>query len=129
MVAKILEFEGDQNIKKGITGAVLLSGLYDLSTMKKSYLNQSLRLSEEDVNKFSPIYGHIKKLPETILAVGENETEEFIRQSRGYSTRLGMHGHSHEFLLLENKNHYTVARMLSNRDNILMEKIHTMCRL
>jgi len=123
LAAKILEYEWDQQIRHGISGVVLLSGLYDLTTMRQSYLNKSLRLSEEDVEVLSPMFGHVENFPHALIAVGENETDEFIRQSKDYAKKVEAANLSYEFMLLKNKNHYTVARMLSRRNNGLTKKI------
>ena len=129
LVAKILEAAQDPEIgwdtelQQAIYGAVLLSGLYDLTKMRQSYLNESLHLSEEDVQTLSPIFGRIHDFPHAIVAVGEHETVEFIQQSRDYAHKLEEADSSQEFLLLKNKNHYSVSRMLSRRNNPLIEKI------
>ncbi|MDA8020906.1 MAG: alpha/beta hydrolase [Thermoanaerobaculia bacterium] len=128
LVAKILEHPWNQQARSAISGAVLLSGLYDLSPMRQSYLNRSLQLSTDDVKELSPIFGQLEELPPTLVAVGEDETEEFIRQSRNYSDKLEALRKPHEFLLLRGLNHYTVARLLSSKRTILVRKILGMCR-
>ena len=127
LVAKILEFNWRQEVRQSISGAVLLSGLYDLTKMKHSYLNTSLKLSDEDVTTLSPIFADISDFPHSIIAVGEDETEEFIEQSRKYSSKLADSKKSHEYLFLEDKNHYSVSRLLSNKNNQLMKRILSMC--
>ena len=127
LVAKILEFDWEQKVRQSIAGAALLSGLYDLSKLKQSYLNESLQLSDDDVTNLSPIFGHISDFPHAIVAVGEDETEEFIEQSKRYSKKLQDAKSSHEYMLLENKNHYTILRMLRSRNNDLVKRILGMC--
>lgn len=123
LVAKILEFDWEQEMRQSISGVALLSGLYDLTKMKQSYLNTSLKLTDEDVVNLSPIYGDISNFPHGIIAVGEDETEEFIKQSLLYSKKLQSANKSHEYLCLKKKNHYTVSRLLSSRDSHLVKKI------
>ncbi|WP_444931059.1 alpha/beta hydrolase [Microbulbifer sp. SSSA002] len=127
LVAKILTFEWAPEIRQSINGAIMLSGLYDLTKMRLSFLNESLHLSEDDVASLSPIFGNIQCLPKAIVAVGEDETEEFIDQSKRYAGKLQEANSPYEYLLLKDKNHYTVSRMLSNRNNDLMRKILDIC--
>ena len=119
LVAKILEHNWDNKIRESISGTALLSGLFDLGPMQKSYLNESLNLSNDDITQLSPIHQQAKDFPKTLIAVGDDETDEFIKQSKDYSDKL----QAHEFMLLKNKNHYTVSRLLGRRENLLMDKI------
>ncbi|AWF81447.1 hypothetical protein BTJ40_11800 [Microbulbifer sp. A4B17] len=127
LVAKILEFEWPPEVRESINGAIMLSGLYDLTKMRRSYLNESLHLSEDDVANLSPILRDIRCFPKTIVAVGEYETEEFIDQSKRYCRKLRDIDSSYEYILLENKNHYTVSRMLGNRNNDLTNRVLDIC--
>lgn len=127
LAAKILEFDWKPEIRNSISGAALLSGIYDLTKVKQSYLNESLKLSDDDVMNLSPIFGNISGFPHAIVAVGEDETEEFIEQSQRYADKLADSKSSSEYILLDGKNHYTVSRMLSNSNNRLMQKILGMC--
>lgn len=127
LVAKILECQWDDEARKAIRGAIMLSGLYDLLPVRQSYLNRTLQLSEEDARMLSPMFGKTRVCPPTMVAVGEGETQEFIDQSQRYSDKLNAEGHAHRFVLLRRKNHYTVARLLSGRRNGLMREILGMC--
>lgn len=123
LVAKILQQSWPAEISQSITGAVMLSGLYDLGPMRASFLNQSLNLSEGDVESLSPVYTNTVTAVPGIIAVGEKETDEFIRQSRDFYHKMKGEGHSFDYLLLDNKNHYTVSRQLSHVGNPLMQRI------
>ena len=123
LCAKILEYDYSKEIKESIIGVALLSGIYDLTKIEESYLNEDLHLLKNDVKELSPLFNKIKKAPYTIIAVGDKETEEFIKQSKMYIKKLKQENVLSEFMLLKDKNHYTVSRMLSNTKNLLMEKI------
>ena len=125
LAVKILEYDWSQQIRKSISGVALLSGLYDLTKMKQSYLNTSVKLSNDDVTSLSPMFSDINDFPHAIVAVGDDETDEFIQQSKDYAEKLKVAKSSHEFMLLKSKNHYTVSRMLSDKNNDLFKKILT----
>lgn len=123
LVAKILE-EDQGGIKNArITSALLLSGLFDLTTIRQSYLNDVLDLSIEDVETLSPIRFPLAQQPRILIAVGKHETEEFIRQSSAYSEKLREAGIDHSYHEVRGVNHYTMARMLSKRGNAISDWI------
>ena len=128
LAAKIVQHNWQQDVRQSIKGAVLLSGLYDLAQMKQSYLNAFLKLTDEDVLSLSPIHDDVSQFPKTIIAVGDNETDEFIRQSFAFSEKLHDLDKPHQYTLLKNKNHYTVSRLLSRKNNDLMNNIISMCQ-
>ena len=125
LTAKILAHDWPQEIKQSIKGAVMLSGLYDLKQMQQSFLNKVLNLSDQEVAELSPMLetGVFNFVPHIIMAVGNDETDEFIRQTQVYSKKLNKEGCSLECMFLESKNHYTVSRLLSYSNNELMVKI------
>ena len=123
LTAKILAYNWPQKIRASIKGAVLLSGLYDLTQMRQSFLNQVLNLSNHDVVSLSPMFESIGIVPEILLAVGDDETNEFIRQSKAYGSKLTNQGCCVDTMILKEKNHYTVSRLLNHNDNELMKKI------
>ena len=128
LTAKILAHDWPQEIKQSIKGAVMLSGLYDLKQMQQSFLNKVLNLSDQEVAELSPILetGVFNFVPHIIMAVGNDETNEFIRQTQVYSEKLKKENCRLDCLFLEGKNHYTVSRLLSHKENSLMEKIFTL---
>jgi arylformamidase len=63
-----------------IAGVTLLSGVYDLAPLLGSYVNDALALTEADVRRNSPLGRLPSRLPPTVIARGEIETDEFVRQ-------------------------------------------------
>lgn len=65
---------------------LLLGGLYDLRPMARTSHQETLRFTEDEVQQCSPLLslcGEVgRTLPATLVAVGAQESSEFIRQSR-----------------------------------------------
>ena len=120
LAAKILE-QGDGAEYPAVRRALLLSGLYDLAPMRRSYLNEILALGAEDVATLSPVNFTLRQRPEILIAVGEDETDEFVRQSTTYSGKLRDDGVDHRCLVLPGINHYTMARLLAKRGNVISD--------
>ncbi len=119
LVAKILEHDWPAEDGRAITRAALLSGLYDLGPMKASYLNEDLQLTDADVAALSPVKRSIRQTPELLVAVGETETAEFLRQSRSYAEKLRQDGVAHELVVLPRANHYSMSRTLATGGNVV----------
>lgn len=121
LVAKILEHDWPAEDGNAITRAALLSGLYDLGPMKASYLNKDLQLTDADVSALSPIKQSLRQTPEILIAVGETETAEFLRQSRSYAEKLKHDGVAHKLMVSPRANHYSMSRRLATSGNAVAE--------
>lgn len=117
LVAKILEEDWSGLGGGGIEKAVLLSGLYDLEPMKRSYLNRDLNLTDLEVSNLSPQNRLPVETPKMLIAVGEAETEQFVHQSERYARRLGQVDIENELLVLPGIHHYSMSRLLAKRGN------------
>ncbi|MFR0356691.1 alpha/beta hydrolase [Streptomyces sediminimaris] len=63
-----------------LAGVTLLSGIYDLEPVSRSYVNEALRLDADAVRRSSPPELLPDELPPVVLARGGVETEEYVRQ-------------------------------------------------
>ena len=127
LAAKILERETRAEEHGGghVEKALLLSGLYDLEPLKRSYLDRDLRLTRDEVETLSPIACSLGQTPEILIAVGEEETEEFVRQSVDYAAKLRSDGVENDLLILPGLHHYSMARTLAQTENAVIERIRS----
>jgi len=67
--------------------AILVSGIFDLEPIMKTSINNSTRLDAESSYRLSPI-NFVSKAKDTPLVIiwGDNETDEFKRQSRDFAS-------------------------------------------
>ena len=73
---------------EAVAGAVLLSGIYDLAPIAGSFLQETLRLAPEEVERFSPLRRGWRA-GRTLVAVGAEETAFFRDQARTYAAAAG----------------------------------------
>ena len=68
-------------------GAILVSGLFDLEPIIFTSVNDAVKLNPSSARRLSPIH-LVTDAPDTPILViwGENETDEFKRQSREFAT-------------------------------------------
>ena len=111
LVAMLLatDWEGEYGLPGDIIkSATAISGLYDLAPFPYTFLQPQLQLGYDQILKNSPIL-HIPDAPPPLLvAYGENETDEFKRQSEEFLDAWRANGLEGEILILQNKNHYEV---------------------
>ena len=124
LAAKILESEWiGEHAACRIEKAILLSGLYDLGPMKRSYLDRDLRLTGSEVETLSPMSRSLRQTPEILIAVGEGETEEFVRQSVEYAAKLRHDGVENDLVVMPGLHHYSMARTLAQSVNVVIDRI------
>jgi arylformamidase len=104
---------------RAISGAILLSGIYDLEPLIPTYINAPLHLSAADAERLSPMGLPLGLPMPTIVAWGENETGEFKRQSRNYASRLQAAGFPVTTFEAAGCNHFDIVFGLANRESEL----------
>src|SRR5277367_2205290 len=113
-----------------VAGAVLLSGIYDLEPLMGTYIDAPLHLTDADVAALSPLRLKAGRPVRTIVAWGENETDEFKRQSRQFAPALAGSGFPVSTFELAGTNHFDIVFAMVNRESVLgqatIELIHGM---
>jgi arylformamidase len=111
-----------------VAGGVLLSGIFDLEPLKGTYIDEALHLSDADVATLSPLRVKMGRPVRTIVAWGDNETNEFKRQSRAFASALVRSGFPVSAFELAGTNHFDIVFGLANRGSVLgkatIEMIH-----
>jgi arylformamidase len=88
-----------------VKGGLAISGIYDLEPMRLCYVNDRLRLDEDEARRNSP--GATDK-PISIV-YGADELPELCRQSEEYAARLGG-----KAAALPRRNHFTILEELAS---------------
>ncbi|OUW15682.1 MAG: hypothetical protein CBD18_08410 [Opitutales bacterium TMED158] len=101
-----------------------LSGLFDLSPIRQSFLNAALQLSEPDARAFSPLRQPIPILPFPLhFAVGSSETNAFIEQSKSMRERAQGQGNESAFELAQGLNHFEIVYDFGLEGGLLNKKL------
>jgi acetyl esterase/lipase len=88
-----------------VKGGLAISGIYDLEPMRLSYINDNLRLDEEEARRNSP--GPTDK--PLFIVYGADELPELCRQSEEYARSSNQKAHP-----LPRRNHFTVLEELAS---------------
>jgi arylformamidase len=98
-----------------LTGAVCISGVFDLEPLLGTYINDALGLNERDVVVLSPMRQMRRDgLCRMVICVGENESAEFHRQSRDYTRALHETGADVSCVTLTARHHFDAPLDLGN---------------
>jgi hypothetical protein len=103
-----------------VKGGLAISGIFDLEPMRLSYINDKLRLDEEEARRNSPMYLPIinKSL---FIAYGGDELPELRRQSEDYAKLLKQRANP-----LPRRNHFTVLEELASPHGALTALTRTL---
>jgi len=102
-----------------IASAILVSGLYDLTKLVRTSINEALQLDMAAARRLSPLAAVPRSRPPTILAVGEDEGAGFRAQCDALAGCW-----SPEFAILNKRildrcNHLSALEALADRDHPL----------
>lgn len=110
-----------------VTRAFALSGLYDLEPLVALDINDDLRLTPEDARKASPIRWPAPRPGlKFVAAVGGDETDVFIEQSRNLSQVWNAAGIETEFLEVPGCNHFSIVDAIATEGSMLFERLVAM---
>jgi arylformamidase len=111
-----------------VAGGALLSGIYDIEPLMGTYFDAALQLTAADSATLSPVRSKLGRPVKTIVAWGDNETNEFKRQSRAFAAALVRSGFPVSAFEVAGANHFDIVFGLANRQTLLgkatIEMIH-----
>ena len=91
-----------------ITGAVLLSGVYDLRPLLHTTVNDPLQLTQDEATGLSPQLQAVSPIAQVVVAWGEHETNSFKDQSHNYAEHLTAGGCNVAQIEVEERDHFDV---------------------
>ncbi|RKT89081.1 arylformamidase [Saccharopolyspora antimicrobica] len=92
-----------------LASACLISGTYDLEPLRHSYVNDALGLDEQRARALSPLHELPCRVRRLVLARGERETGEYIRQHQLFSAAARRAGHQVTDVVVAGTNHFDVV--------------------
>ncbi len=102
-----------------LAGAALISGIYDLSPLRHSYLQPQIRLDDGIVARSSPLFAVRPSATPLLVTWGGDESAEFTRQSTAFHEAWRAAGNASELLPLAGAHHFSVLGGFADRTNVL----------
>jgi arylformamidase len=110
-----------ENAIKGVTA---ISGIFDLKPVTRSFQDDSLHLTAAEVAEFSPLNRVYDLAAPLIVTLGNDETEEFHRQSELFVRHCHQDRFPVSLLKVPSTNHITVlSEALAEPDNVLNQAV------
>ncbi|KAG8238716.1 hypothetical protein J437_LFUL015273 [Ladona fulva] len=100
-----------------LKGLVLISGVYDLTPLINTYVNDPLGMTREDAEEYSPSLWNesiITQNVQVIIAVGQHDSPEFQRQSKEFYDKLVFKGNVAEYFLIPDVDHFDIVEKLND---------------
>lgn len=107
----------------GLAGAVLLSGLFDITPLVNTHINAWMNLIPEDARRNSPLFALPEDGPPLIISYGSNETETFKQQSRDFLAAWKAKGLTGEYVDMPDTNHFDLVLHLNRPESPLVQKL------
>lgn len=101
------------------SGSVLISGIYDLRPLVRTYVNEALRLDVGRAGQLSPMLRAVRSPVDTIVCWGEHETSAFKWQSTGYAEYLERAATRVSTYEVASKNHFDILFDLTSPETRL----------
>jgi len=106
-----------------VKGGCSISGVYDLEPVRLSYHQAVLNLNPEMARRLTPLGDLPKRAGPMILAVGSEETDEFLRQQDNYAAAWRDAGLALQVVDLPGRNHFTAVDALGETDHALFAAV------
>ncbi len=111
-----------------VRAVVLISGIYELTPLVGTYINDALNLNLNEAKELSPLRKDLKSFPESVICWGEVETGEFKTQSLEFATYLRGQENTTFVFEVEGKNHFDVVFELADISTEMGKKVLSFLR-
>jgi arylformamidase len=111
------------SIQDIVAAGLAISGVFELSPLLKTSMNEKLRLNADSARALSPIYWPPGTRATIEAWVGEAESEEFQRQSSDFVKVWRTAGASARFELIAGANHFTAIAPLQNAQSPMVDRL------
>jgi arylformamidase len=107
-----------------VKAVIGISGLYDLEPLRRTFINEDLRLNEQEALANSPLrYSPRARCP-LLLAVGSDEVVGLLTQTENYAKALALKSFDAEHLVVPNAEHYSIVNDAFDPNGVLGRRLH-----
>jgi arylformamidase len=102
-----------------VAAGLAISGIYELAPIRDTYLNEKLRLSDEEIASFSPLRLPVVQKP-LAIAYGTNELPALVSDSRDLHARRVAANAPGPLVPVSGADHFTILEELRRPDGALV---------
>ncbi|MFC0772023.1 alpha/beta hydrolase [Terrimonas alba] len=126
LAAMLMTVEEKQNHKTSIKGVCALSGLFNLTPVQLSNINEVLKMDKETATRNSPVFKEPVEQCPLLIAVGGEETNEFLDQSMELDNKWKNKNSSTQLMVLPGLNHFSILDSFCDANSLSHQ---SMCKL
>ncbi len=104
-----------------------ISGVYDLEPLRRSYQQMILSIDAREVAELSPLRNAPASAPPVLVAVGDQETPEFVRQQNALVALWQALGLPIQGLQASGEDHFRVVDLLAKKDHVVTRWLIKAC--
>ena len=97
-----------------IAGAVLISGVFDLEPIARSYVNDLARITADEIERLSPLRHIPQKTVPTLLLIGGDEPDAFQAQTAALRDHWHKHLEQMSLIRVPGRDHFDVLNELAD---------------
>jgi arylformamidase len=105
-----------------VTAGLAISGVFDLAPIRDTWLNAALRLTDEEIEKLSPLRLPVVQKP-LAIAYGSAELPALVWDSRKLHEVRRAAGAPGELIAVEGADHFTILEELRRPDGLLTKAV------
>ena len=106
-----------------VKGGCAISGIYDLEPIRLTFMQETLGFTREQVARNSPLGLTPATDAPLIVAVGGDESEEFLRQGETFTAQWAKEGVPCEMMVRPAINHFTILGEFADADSDLTRAV------
>lgn len=106
-----------------LKGALAISGIFDLEPLVSTYVNEPLKMDVDDAKVVSPIHHIPTESCPIVVTYGENETDEFKRQTHEFMDACLRAGLSCRYIDMPSVNHFDIVLDLNKKNSPLFQSV------
>lgn len=112
-----------------VKSAYAISGVFDLSPLLPTSINEALRLDQAKARDASPLLWTAPPRQRTfVAAAGGDESQEFIRQSLEIASTWSKAGVKAECVIVPGANHFTIVEEMARPESAMLARIVAMAK-
>ncbi len=112
-----------------VAAGLSISGVFELSPLLDTSMNDKLRMTDASARALSPIGRTPRPSAQIDAWVGGAESQEFLRQSRDFVVAWAAKGARTRFERVNSANHFTVIDALTDPKSRMMQRLSELVRV
>ena len=118
----------DQLPHASVRSLLLVSGIYDLDPITRSFVQPEIGLTADEVRDWSPVGAQVSRDTRFMLAVGSAETAPFHEQADTLQAVITRQGGAAERLLVRGADHMSIMLEMGTPATVLARALETCVR-